>query len=274
MLPGATKLHGATLRVHDLDRVRSFYEQTLGLTVSNPSNTALVLEPPGGDAQIRLEHAPNAPQRPHGSEGLFHIALLVPTREHLACILQRFKTKGTPLQGAADHAVSEAIYLQDPEGNGLEIYRDRPKHAWPRRGNEVAMVTEPLDEEDLLDLADEGDKLPSGTTLGHIHLQTLNLEKATWFYTDLGLQVTQSTFPGARFLAAGDYHHHIGLNRWNVTRPHQPDATGLASIEWSLPPGTLKVLEPHVPTDPPSSQDSACVHDPIGIEHRFTEQSR
>lgn len=274
MLPDATRPQGATLRVRDLDRVRAFYEDELGLKTASEEKGSLLLSVPGGPAWIRLDHAPNAPKRQAGSEGLFHIALLVPTRKDLSRILRRFRTRQTPLQGAADHAVSEAIYLQDPEGNGLEIYRDRPRKDWPRRHDEVVMVTDPLDVTGLLNLADEETALPGGTRLGHVHVQTLELENATRFYEGLGLTITQSTFPGAQFLSMGGYHHHIGLNEWNVRKAREDDAAGLTGMVWSVPEGSSKRLaasleREHIATS--TANGTVRVEDPVGIVHTFQE---
>lgn len=274
MLPDATRPQGATLRVRDLDSVQAFYEDELGLKAVSEEPGSVLLSVPEGPAWIRLEHAPNAPARQAGSEGLFHLAFLVPTRQDLSRILRRFRTRKTPLQGAADHAVSEAIYLKDPEGNGLEIYRDRPPEDWPRRSDEVVMVTDPLDVHDLLALADEETALPGGTRLGHVHIQTLELENATRFYEGLGLTITQSTFPGARFLAMGGYHHHIGINEWNVRKPHDDEAAGLTGLVWSVPEGSGKRLaasleREHVATS--TANGTVRVEDPIGIVHTFQE---
>lgn len=274
MLPDATRPQGATLRVRDLDRVRAFYEHGLGLKAVSEETGSVLLSVPGAPAWIRLDHAPNAPKRQAGSEGLFHIAFLVPTREDLSRILRRFRARQTPLQGAADHAVSEAIYLQDPEGNGLEIYRDRPREDWPWRQDEVMMVTDPLDVDDLFDLTSKEAALPGGTRLGHVHLQTLELENATRFYEGLGLTLMQSTFPGARFLSMGGYHHHIGVNEWNVRKAREDEAAGLTGMVWSVPEGSGKRLaasieREHVATS--TTNGTVQVEDRIGIVHTFQE---
>jgi catechol 2,3-dioxygenase len=160
---------------------------------------------------------------------------------------------GWPLEGAADHGVSEALYLRDPEGNGIEVYRDRPDNEWPRQGERIAMVTGPLDLRALAEAAPGPAPLPAGTRLGHIHLHVADLSASGGFYRErLGLQVTQSDYPGALFLSLGGYHHHVGLNTWTSRRaPEQ--ATGLISFRWECegeheemrdPDGTRVRFEP------------------------------
>lgn len=274
MLPDETRPFGVTLRVHDIDPVGTFYQDELGLDIARKEPGALVLTPPSGSMQLRLEHAPEAPRREPACEGLFHIAFLVPQRRDLARILRRFQARGTRLQGAADHAVSEALYLQDPEGNGLEIYCDRTREHWPQERGEITMVTDPLDVGDLLRLADEDRPLPEGTRLGHVHLETTRLQAATRFYEGLGFRVTQSTFPGASFLAAGDYHHHVGINEWAVTNPRDEQATGLVDVAWRLPQGSIGTFSDALAKHGiPARAVDGEVHaeDPMGIGHRFRE---
>ena len=174
-----------------------------------------------------------------GAPGLYHLALLVPDRPALGAWMLHAVETGVTLQGAADHAVSEAIYLADPEGNGVEVYRDRPRDAWQTRQGRIAMTTEPLDARDLAAAAAQTwDGAPDGTTVGHVHLQVGDLARSAAFYGDVvGFRRTNDTFPGACFLAAGGYHHHLGLNTWGVRRSDpQPDpSTGLRRFEVVVP---------------------------------------
>ncbi len=168
-------------------------------------------------ALLVLQAAPDAPPRPRGAAGLFHVAFLYPDRTALARALRRLLELDVPI-GSADHGVSEAIYLSDPEGNGIELYADRPPEAWPPRGpdGQVTMYTEALDIPAVLTLAHEpGPLLPPATRIGHVHLSVADLGHAERFYGDaLGFAVTQRSYPGALFLGRDGYHHHVGANTW------------------------------------------------------------
>jgi catechol 2,3-dioxygenase len=229
------------LTVRDLAGVRDFYERVAGLrTIASDDGRALLGA--GDRPLVELVEDRDAPPRPPRTSGLFHLAILVPDRAELARSLQRLIDTRWPLAGASDHLVSEALYLGDPEGNGIEIYRDRPREEWRRDGDELRMATLPLDLDDLLGelerdpAADPG--VPPGTTIGHVHLNVADLAAGERFYADLlGLDVTARGYPGALFLAAGGYHHHVGLNTWRgegVPAP-PPGALGLRSFELTLP---------------------------------------
>jgi catechol 2,3-dioxygenase len=163
----------------------------------------------------------------------------VPDRAELARSLQRVAGAGWRLTGASDHLVSEALYLQDPEGNGIEIYRDRPREEWRRNGDELAMATLPLDLESVLGELDPSERqtngMPGGTTMGHVHLQVADIPAAERFYNRaLGLDVMVRSYPGALFLAAGGYHHHIGLNTWQSEGAPPPPEGSLGLDRWEL----------------------------------------
>jgi catechol 2,3-dioxygenase len=239
-LPADTRLGAIWLRAGDIGLLRDFYERVIGLRAiaSEDGVTALGA---GDRSLVELVSDPDAPARPPHTTGLFHLALLVPTRADLARALRRVFENGWHLSGASDHLVSEALYLSDPEGNGIELYRDRPREEWPREGDEVAMATLPLDLEDLLaepGAGDDAPAMPAGTVLGHVHLQVKDLDSAAAFWVDaLGLDVTASLYPGALFVSAGGYHHHVGLNTWaGVGAPRPPaGARGLDRFELVLP---------------------------------------
>ena len=215
-LPTDARLGAIRLRVGDVERLTRFYEQAIGLqVVEDGPVTALGVD---GHALVELEAAPDAPPRPLHTTGLFHLAILVPSRADLALALRRVAAAGWRLSGASDHLVSEALYLSDPEGNGIELYRDRPRDEWPAVGGVLQMDTLPLDLGNLLSEVDEanGDAgMPAGTTLGHVHLQVSDLTAAEGFWADaLGFDVMVRGYPGALFVSAGGYHHHVGLNTW------------------------------------------------------------
>jgi catechol 2,3-dioxygenase len=171
---------------------------------------------------------------PPRSTGLYHFAVLVPTRSDLARSLRRIAEQRYPIQGAADHLVSEAVYLADPDGNGIEIYRDRPREEWPRVAGNIQMATDPLDLYALLGEAEgaPGDgRLPAGTRIGHMHLQIADLAAAERFYVDvLGLDIVVR-MPSALFVSAGGYHHHLGLNTWQ-SRGGSPAPAGSAGLRY------------------------------------------
>jgi catechol 2,3-dioxygenase len=220
----------------NVDRAVRFYEERLGLVHRHSGETA-VLGAAGRDLLV-LDGSASSPRAP-GTTGLYHFAILVPSRAHLARALRRLAGTGTPLQGAADHGVSESLYLADPEGNGIEIYRDRPRAEWPIVDGRLRMRTDPLDLDALLDQASSGDDgMAAGTTMGHVHLQVSDLGAAERFYVGvLGFELMQRYGPSALFVAAGGYHHHIGMNTWAGAGapPPAPGSTGLRYAEIVLP---------------------------------------
>ena len=244
-LPASTHIGSVHLTVNDLDAQRTFYERALGLEVLQREGQTVRLGPPGGSVILELTGDPDAPRRPYGTTGLYHFAVLVPSRPDLGQALRRVIEAGWRFTGASDHLVSEALYLDDPEGNGIEIYRDRPRDEWPRNDEGVLqMATLPLDVEGVLGEVDGSATVPpliaAGTRIGHIHLQVANLQDAEAFYADaLGFDVMVRTYPGALFVSAGGYHHHIGLNTWESAGglPPPEGSRGLSSFEVVLPSG-------------------------------------
>jgi len=244
-------LLGARLRVASLSRAQAFYAGLLGLDPHAARPGELQLRAPGSALPLlTLVETPGAPPAPEDAPGLFHLALLVPDRPALARVLRRLTEAHVPLAGLSDHGVSEAIYLSDPDGNGLEIYADRPRTEWPGRPGQLEMYTRRLDVPNLLasDPASRAAGLPAGTRLGHIHLRVGNLAEAERFFTGtLGLDVTVRGYPGALFFAADGYHHHIGVNLWGV-RPgaHATGAAGLDTVYVSAADATAArtVLDP------------------------------
>jgi catechol 2,3-dioxygenase len=213
----------------------AFYGELLGMEVRELTEARARLRLPGGGGALELHHAPHAPRRPRPSVGLYHFALLLPSRLALAAVFRRLLDVRYPFEGFADHAVSEALYLRDPEGNGLELYRDRPRREWRYHDGQLVLTTEALDIDELLATASAPAPLAPGTALGHIHLHTADLERASTFYREvLGLNLVTDRYPGALFLAAGDYHHHLGLNLWARGRRAPEGAAGLQRYSWQL----------------------------------------
>jgi catechol 2,3-dioxygenase len=243
MLPSATHIGSVHLTVADLEAQRSFYERALGLRELERDGSTVRLGPEGGPVILELTGDPDAPRRPHGTTGLYHLAVLVPGRADLGQALRRVIESGWRFTGASDHLVSEALYLNDPEGNGIEIYRDRPREEWARSDEGVIqMATLPLDLDGVLGEIEAAEPvpalMPAGTHIGHVHLQVANLRDAETFYSGaLGFEVMVRTYPGALFVSAGGYHHHIGLNTWESAggSPPPEGSTGLRSFELVLP---------------------------------------
>ena len=215
-LPAATRIGRVTLAVRDLDGVAAFYRRTLGLVAHVLDGQVAELGTPEA-AWLRLERSA-APARERGTPGLYHVAVLLPDRAALGAWLRHAVDAGVRLHGAADHGVSEAVYLADPEGNGLEVYRDRPRSSWARDGTRVRMITEALDGDGLLAAARGAWRgVPPGTVVGHLHLQVPDLAAAGRLYGEgVGFALTTDAYPGALFYAAGGYHHHVGLNTWGL----------------------------------------------------------
>ena len=221
-----------TLTVVDLPRAVSFYRERIGLRVHAQEEASARLGT-GGDDLLVLEER-RAAVRAAGTTGLFHFAILLPSRAGLARALRHLVETRTPLQGASDHLVSESLYLADPEGNGIELYRDRPRENWVWNEGLVAMATERLDVQALLAEGESDETswagLPAETRIGHVHLRVAHIAQAERFYCDvLGFDLTARYGDMASFVAAGGYHHHVAFNTWaGVGAPRPPaDAAGL-----------------------------------------------
>ena len=238
-LPDAAHIGGAHLRVIDLDRALGFYRDTLGFAVvDQQDDTVALASSPDAAPILRLTEHPDAIRKPQRSTGLYHVAILLPSRAALGKMLRRLLELNYPLQGASDHLVSEALYLADPDGNGLEIYRDRPRREWRMDGDSVAMATEALDVEGVLADADTTawTGIAPDTVIGHVHLHVSDLARSEQFYSGLlGLDVVQRSYPGALFLSAGGYHHHLGVNTWAGRMPPPANAVGLESFTVTIP---------------------------------------
>jgi catechol 2,3-dioxygenase len=271
-----TTLGVVRLSVSDLNRSRAFYEQVMGLTATEGADGTLAFGAPGGRRLLELRGDTSAPKLDRRAPGLFHLAVLMPTRRDLAFALARLGETRWPLDGASDHLVSEALYLSDPDGNGIDIYRDRPREEWQRADGQLAMATLPVDlgglQAEVSDVEAFDPAVPRATRVGHVHLQVSDLAPAERFYSGiLGFEVMVRTYPGALFVAAGGYHHHIGLNVWQSrgAPPAQPGAIGLRSFEIELPDAAElervldRVRAAGIDAEP--RDDGALIHDPFGI---------
>jgi catechol 2,3-dioxygenase len=208
------------LRVSELDRSIDWYGRVAGLALRDREDgQATMGAPDGGGALLELREAERPGVAPRQAAGLFHTAFLYPTRGQLGSALRRAIQQRESLTGASDHAVSEALYLDDPDGIGVELYRDRPREEWPppRPGDKVFMVTEPLDAEGVL--ADAAGDIPdaaAGMTVGHVHLKVADVEEAVAFWTEeVGMELMARYGADAAFIADEGYHHHVGANSWH-----------------------------------------------------------
>ena len=245
VLPQGTRIGRTALRVADLEELTRFYRDVVGLSVLRTAGTTSVL---GVDETplLVLEGAEDTLQRHRSAAGLYHNAFRVPSREALGDALARIRDNWQ-LGGASDHGVSEALYLTDPEGNGIEVYRDYPREEWPRSDDgRIRMGTYPLDLDPLEAAAGGNSDVPAGTDVGHIHLEVSSLEAFHDFYVDgIGFEV-QTEVPAALFMSAGGYHHHIAANMWN-RRSGPVGGRGLSWFEVIVPePRTLDAIRERI----------------------------
>ena len=241
-----TRLGSVRLRVADMQRMSAFYQEVMGMVVLDEGDETTVLGV--GDASLlELAASPGA-RRVGGTTGLFHLALLVPSAHELGIWLAHCRRMGWPLAGASDHGVSKALYLSDPEGNGLEVYCDRERGRWPIVSGRLQMGTDPLDVQRLLALAgrDQFAGLAAGSCVGHVHLQVAEVSACERFYCEtLGFELMQRYGAEASFVAAGGYHHHIAFNIWQSkgALPAPEDATGLVYYTIVVPEGLAALDE-------------------------------
>jgi len=241
-LAADTRLGPVRLQVASVARSLPYYRDVLGLRVLKAVDGETLLAPQGSDAPlVTLRESPGAlPARARGQLGLYHFALLLPDRAALGRFIAHLAERGE-VAGASDHQVSEALYLRDPDGLGIEVYADRPRAEWAVRqtaqGREIAMATEPLDLDALVRAA-SGERwsgMPARTVMGHVHLHAGDLERARTFYHQaLGLDAVVWTYPGALFLSAGGYHHHLGLNTWAGPGAVPPRPESARLLEWTI----------------------------------------
>ncbi|MHC5229013.1 VOC family protein [Enterococcus sp. LJL99] len=237
LLSEKTKIEQVTLVVRDLDSMIQFYTSVLGFELISKEGQIASLSTSDSKKELLIFKEQKDAVQNHQTTGLYHIALLLPTRKDLGNMLVRLLQHQIEL-GAADHGYSEALYFNDPEGNGIEIYWDKPKSFWDIRPNgEIIGVTEELDGDSLVSEADgQWDGIPVGTIIGHVHLQVANLVETEKFYESIGFKRTSDFGHRAKFFAAGDYHHHIGTNTWagNHLPIRSEKQLGLAAYMFSL----------------------------------------
>ena len=236
-LPGATRLGHVVLQVSDLERSLRFYEQVLGFRALKRAGDTVRLTALASDkVLLELRELKGAkPVAGRGRLGLYHFAILLPDRPALARFARHLGEIGARA-GAGDHLVSEAFYMNDPDGLGIEIYADRPRESWKRMGRQLMMATDPVDMNDLVSVAGplQWVGMPNGTGIGHVHLHVGDIAQAAAFYSEaLGFDRVVWSYPGALFMSAGGYHHHLGTNTWAAGAPAAaPDEARL--VEWTI----------------------------------------
>ncbi len=276
-MPAQMRLGAVQLRVANLARSVDFYTDILGLAPlggapDQPGQAVLTAN--RVDPLLVLTELPAPRPKPGGTTGLYHFAVLFAERADLGRALTRLLQTRYPLQGASDHLVSEALYLADPDGNGIELYWDRPRAVWPRQGGQIRMDTLPLDLDDLIadgQRAEAWTTVPASTRMGHVHLHVAHIAAAEQFYRQvLGFDLMLRFGGSAIFLAAGGYHHHLGANIWaGVGAPPTPgDAPGLDHWTIVLPgPADLAAFTAHLDADAvpyAGSPNGVFVTDPSG----------
>lgn len=271
IVPETARIGRTALLVNDLDEMVAFYRTVVGLSVLTRSESEATLGA-GGTPLLELIADETATPRDPTRAGLFHNAFRVPSRVALGAAVERVRERWE-LDGASDHYVSEAVYLRDPEDNGIEIYTDRPRDEWPRADDgTIDIGTVPLNLDAVVGRSDGAETVPAETTVGHVHLEVTDIDAARAFYVaTLGLRL-QTDSPSALFVAAGDYHHHLGLNAWN-RRSRPAGGRGLAWFEWLVPDeDTLATVRRRFGDAGVSCRDADDgfeIADPDGIDIRF-----
>lgn len=270
-------IQNVTLKVSNLSRSIDFYTEIIGFRVLQQEEGRVTLTADGQHALITLVEVPNA-QFVRSATGLYHFALLLPSRKDLGNLIQHFIQKNVQI-GAGDHDVSEALYLSDPDGNGIEMYIDRPADTWKWDSNgQVYMTTDPVQFQSVLREADgTWSGLPIDTVMGHIHLSVRNLQESEDFYTSLLDYAVVSRYGGqALFISTGGYHHHIGLNTWHSEGAEAlpKDAVGIQSYTVQLPDQdyavNLKKRFVEQNMEIKEQENIFSIIEPNGIEVKFT----
>lgn len=236
-LPSRTGLGPVRLQISDLARSLDYYQEVLGLRVRRQSTSRATLGTPSTADLVELVQRPGIHPSPgRARTGLFHFAILLPDRPSLGRFARHLGKLGAAA-GSSDHLVSEALYLRDPDNLGIEVYVDRPRAEWRRLGRELMMATDPIDMPGLLEAAgpEPWVGIPADTVMGHVHLHVGDLVRAQAFYSDgLGFDQTVWSYPGALFLGAGGYHHHLGTNLWAGPRATRPPSDEAQLLEWTI----------------------------------------
>lgn len=281
-LPAATRIGRVRLQVADLNRSLAYYQDVIGFRVIDRQGSVARLGPQQRDAVLLELHEKPGVQSiaRRGRIGLYHFAILLPDRPSLGRFLRHLGDLGVRV-GMSDHLVSEALYLYDPDGIGIEVYADRPRASWQHAARQLAMASDPLDIDDLI-AAGGGTAwtgAPPGTTIGHVHLYVRDIDQAAAFYHDaLGFDKIVWSYPGALFLSAGGYHHHLGTNTWAAASPLSAEDEARL-IEWEVVvPTTNDVAAAAASLEGAGYQvdrdaGTASARDPWGIQLRLVSET-
>lgn len=271
------------LQVTDLPASLAFYQNVIGFQVLEQTDNKAMLTADGENVLLTIEQPDPVYPKQGRTTGLYHFAILLPSRKDLAKALIHLLEERYPLQGASDHQFSEAIYLADPDGNGIEIYADRLRKLWEYQNGFLTAVTDPLDAENLLQEADDTpwSALPAGTVIGHIHLHESDLDKArTFYHQGLGMTITLTIGGHALFVSAGGYHHHVGLNTWNGKRIAAPNPQSVGLVHYSIQfedeaslKRSLEGLE-NIGVTPVREQGSLWITDPFGHKIKLLKKEK
>lgn len=227
-----------SLNVMDMERMTRFYTESMGFEILDKEDHMVQLGV-SGRRILTLVRPEDVVKKPPRRSGLYHFAILLPDRKYLGSFINHLRDGNIPVTGGADHEVSEALYLQDPEDNGIEVYADVEDNQWEWDGDQVSMGTDPLDFRGLMELGKDLDwkGMPEGTRLGHMHLHVGDLEEAYRFYRSIGFRRVAQMGGTANFISTGGYHHHIGLNVWNGrgAKAAPENATGLRYYTLAAP---------------------------------------
>ena len=234
------------LIVSDLTKSTAFYENIIGLHILNKTEDKVEFTANRSDVLLIIEQSQESTVHIPGAAGLYHMALLLPSKEELGALFNHIRNTGYPFSGASDHKVSEALYLNDLDGNGIELYYDRSPETWNWQNEQVEMTVDPLDIEGLIASATKAEwsGISSGTVMGHIHLSVSNLEKAEEFYVHaLGFDIVSRYGSQATFISSNGYHHHIALNTWGRPKAIERNNHTLGLHEFSLVYPNLETRE-------------------------------
>lgn len=259
-----THIGHVSINVSHLERSLTFYKQVIGYRLLEKTERQAILTVDGKAPSLILNVPEKAVPKPQRTTGLYHFAILLPQRNYLANFLRHLLTLNIPF-GASDHSVSEAIYLDDPDGNGIEVYCDRPDVSWERIKDGVHMTSERLDGDGLLKEVDaKWTTLPDGTLIGHVHLHVTNLMETEHFYKE-GLNFDLMTrYPGALFMSAGGYHHHLGLNIWNGEGAEAPPQNSVG-LNW------FEIVLADVATRERIKEQLENIHAPVKVTKDYYE---
>ncbi|MCA1029674.1 VOC family protein [Bacillus timonensis] len=225
------------INVTDIQRSLSFYQDIIGFQILSQSDDQAILSADGLSPLLTIQQPKALEPKQNRTTGLYHFALLLPTRHDLATFIQHIAKKRYRIQGGSHHGISEALYLADPDGNGIEVYADTPTSTWRWEDDRLALQSEPLDIEELLQVAkgQQWNGLPTDTIMGHIHLHVANLDEVDKFYQQgLGFTLVSQLSKQAHFYATGNYHHHIGVNVWNGVGAPKPSENSVGLVYYDV----------------------------------------